>query len=119
MPVPRDTRGRRRDSFRQFLCIYYQRRRNRLTTLIRTLAATFVAVSLQACAAGETRSVASADSTSASPDVETPVASGQSPSTGASTDTALSSGVGSLRGSIDSALAATQRRVRPRARARP
>src|SRR5688572_8042793 len=34
-------------------------------------------------------------------------------------DTALSSGVGGLRGSIDSALAATQRRVRPRARARP
>jgi hypothetical protein len=38
---------------------------------------------------------------------------------GAETDTALSTGVGSLQGSIDSALAATQRRIRPRARARP
>ena len=35
------------------------------------------------------------------------------------TDTALSTGVGSLQGSIDSALAATQRRIRPRSRARP
>ena len=90
-----------------------------VTILIRTLTATVVAASLQACAAGETRSVASTDSTSARPNVETPKASGQSPGTGASTDTALSTGVGSLRGSIDSALASTQRRVRPRARARP
>jgi hypothetical protein len=35
------------------------------------------------------------------------------------TDTALSVGVGSLRGSIDSALAETARRIRPAARARP
>src|SRR5690349_137982 len=34
-------------------------------------------------------------------------------------DTALSSGVGGLQGSIDSALAATARRIRPAARARP
>jgi hypothetical protein len=34
-------------------------------------------------------------------------------------DTALSTGVGSLRGSIDSALAATARRIRPASRARP
>ena len=34
-------------------------------------------------------------------------------------DTALSTGVGSLRGSIDSALASTARRIRPAARARP
>ncbi len=38
---------------------------------------------------------------------------------GAQTDTALSIGVGSLRGSIDSALAATARRIRPASRARP
>ena len=35
------------------------------------------------------------------------------------TDTALSVGVGSLRGSIDSALASTARRIRPASRARP
>ena len=34
-------------------------------------------------------------------------------------DTALSTGVGSLRGSIDSALASTARRIRPASRARP
>jgi len=43
----------------------------------------------------------------------------QSPAQSAQADTALSTGVGSLQGSIDSALAATQRRIRPRARARP
>lgn len=37
----------------------------------------------------------------------------------AQTDTALSSGVGGLQGSIDSALAATAQRIRPAARARP
>jgi hypothetical protein len=37
----------------------------------------------------------------------------------AQNDTALSTGVGSLRGSIDSALAATARRIRPAARAHP
>jgi hypothetical protein len=43
----------------------------------------------------------------------------QSPGASPQTDTALSTGVGSLQGSIDSALAATQRRIRPRSRARP
>jgi hypothetical protein len=49
---------------------------------------------------------------------------GQSPSPGPGApgpqgDTALSTGVGSLQGSIDSALASTARRIRPAARARP
>jgi hypothetical protein len=53
-----------------------------------------------------------ADSSDTSP-------SPQSRVPGPEADTALSTGVGSLQGSIDSALAATQRRIRPRARARP
>ena len=89
-----------------------------MTTLIRITAVTFFAVSLQACAAGETRSVGSTDSASASPDAQTPASNVQSPAAGATADTALSTGVGSLRGSIDSALAATARRIRPASRAR-
>ena len=60
---------------------------------------------------GETDSAA-AESTAGS-------SSPQSPGGSPQTDTALSTGVGSLQGSIDSALAATQRRIRPRSRARP
>ena len=89
-----------------------------MTVLIRIIAASLVTASLQACAAGESRDVGSSDSTSGSTAVETSIAGGQSAVAGASTDTALSTGVGSLRGSIDSALAATARRVRPAARAR-
>jgi len=99
------------------ISIQYQRRRNRLTILIRVVTAAFAAVSLQACAAGETRSVASTDSVSAIPSPQSPVPSSESPVPAG--DTALSSGVGSLRGSIDSALAATRRRTRPASRARP
>jgi len=43
----------------------------------------------------------------------------QSRVAGPQSDTALSVGIGSLRGSIDSALSATARRIRPAARARP
>ena len=43
----------------------------------------------------------------------------RSPVPSAQSDTALSVGVGSLRGSIDSALASTARRIRPASRARP
>ena len=48
-------------------------------------------------------------------DLPSPQSRGPSPQS----DTALSVGVGSLRGSIDSALASTARRIRPAARARP
>jgi hypothetical protein len=51
------------------------------------------------------------------PGPQSPVPGGETPLPAG--DTALSSGVGSLRGSIDSALAATRRRTRPAARARP
>jgi hypothetical protein len=56
-----------------------------------------------------------AGSGSDQPSPQSPVPSPGSPQT----DTALSVGVGSLRGSIDSALAETARRIRPAARARP
>jgi hypothetical protein len=54
-----------------------------------------------------------AGTTSDQPSPQSPVPSPQQ------ADTALSTGVGSLRGSIDSALASTARRIRPAARARP
>ena len=47
------------------------------------------------------------------------LASAPSRVAGPQADTALSVGIGSLRGSIDSALSATARRIRPAARARP
>ena len=83
------------------------------------VAATCVA-SLTACAE---RAAARADSSVASAgtpadtdaDRPSPQSSGLSPQT----DTALSVGIGSLRGSIDSALASTARRIRPASRARP
>jgi hypothetical protein len=56
-----------------------------------------------------------AGSGSDQPSPQSPVPNPGSPQT----DTALSVGVGSLRGSIDSALAETARRIRPAARARP
>jgi len=59
---------------------------------------------------------ASADSAD-TPSPESPVPSPGFPSP--QSDTALSVGIGSLRGSIDSALSATARRIRPAARARP
>ena len=79
--------------------------------------AAFVLAGAVACAgrdgaaAGQGSSdAATGDSAAASPVPQSQVAQ---------TDTALSTGVGSFAGSIDSALAATQRRIRPRARARP
>src|SRR5688572_27586875 len=70
---------------------------------------------------GTERSQDATDTSTADANTD-PRAESQSPSPESrvpTADTALSTGVGSLRGSIDSALAATQRRVRPRARARP
>src|SRR5687767_2559161 len=91
----------------------------RLYLLSRTTLAALLAASAVACARGDGASVgATADDTTATGaaelvDVQSPAAAA-----GASSDTALSTGVGSLRGSIDSALAATARRIRPAARAR-
>ena len=75
----------------------------------------FTAVGLIGCAQSNgapSDSARAADSAAATPSPQSAVPSPQQ-------DTALSTGVGSLRGSIDSALAATVRRNRPAARARP
>ena len=77
---------------------------------------------LGACSSGESRATNSAldSATDASvPGPQSPVPGSPVPGSPVPVDTALSAGVGSLRGSIDSALAATQRRVRPASRARP
>jgi len=76
------------------------------------LAASVACSGRDAGARGQGADGTPADSTAAS-------SGPQSPVSGPPTDTALSTGVGSLQGSIDSALAATQRRIRPRSRARP
>jgi len=74
--------------------------------------------SLAACTRRDSNAttVDSAVGSSPSPDSTVPGAEAPGPDV---VDTALSTGVGSLRGSIDSALAATARRIRPAARARP
>jgi hypothetical protein len=91
--------------------------RRRIGTLIAR--ATLLLLATSPVSACTELAAANADSSSAapgdsadSPSLRPAVASPQ-------TDTALSTGVGSLRGSIDSALAATARRIRPAARARP
>jgi len=77
-------------------------------------------LSLSVTSACTERAAATVDSSrAASVDSAVDVPSPQSVVPNPQTDTALSTGVGSLRGSIDSALAATARRIRPAARARP
>ena len=88
------------------------------TTFLRRVSVAVVALALQACRAGENQTAASADSASTDADVNAPTQSGKARATSAAGDTALSAGVGSLGGSIDSALAATAQRIRPAARAR-
>ena len=83
---------------------------------IRKLSVAVVLAGLQACSTGEKS--ASTDSTSGAADVGAQPQGGQARASGAATDTALSAGIGSLGGSIDSALAATAQRIRPAARAR-
>ena len=84
------------------------------------LAALMVVVSAAvACTGRDAASGAAASADAATGDSSVASASPASPVASAESDTALSTGVGSLQGSIDSALAATQRRIRPRARARP
>ena len=72
-----------------------------------------------ACTGRDGASGAAASADVVTGDSSVASASPQSPVGSDVADTALSTGVGSLQGSIDSALAATQRRIRPRARARP
>jgi hypothetical protein len=86
------------------------------TTLIRTLSLAAIVMAVQACSKGENG--ASTDTASSGPDVDAPTQSGSARANVAAADTALSAGVGSLGGSIDSALAATARRIRPASRAR-
>jgi len=69
----------------------------------------------RAAATTDSDRVAKAGRADSTPDTPSPQSLVPSPQT----DTALSTGVGSLRGSIDSALASTARRIRPAARARP
>ena len=90
------------------------------TTVGRCLAALALAVAAAACterAAAKTDSARATASDPADSAVDAPGPQSQVP--GPQTDTALSTGVGSLRGSIDSALASTARRIRPASRARP
>jgi hypothetical protein len=84
------------------------------------LAALTCAASLTACAErAAARADTSVASTAAAADPNADGPSPQSPVPSPQQDTALSVGVGSLRGSIDSALASTARRIRPASRARP
>ena len=85
--------------------------------LIRKLSVAVVIAGLQACSTSEKPS-ASTDSTSGGAEIDAQAQGGQARASGAAADTALSAGVGSLGGSIDSALAATAQRIRPAARAR-
>jgi hypothetical protein len=82
---------------------------------IRLAASISLGFSVAACTE---RAAATADSDRAATDSTAATPSPQSPVPNPQSDTALSTGVGSLRGSIDSALAATARRIRPAARAR-
>jgi hypothetical protein len=78
-----------------------------------------VAVGLAACTRGAAANNDTTQTVAAAPDSTTDSPRPESRVPSPAADTALSTGVGSLRGSIDSALAATARRVRPAARARP
>ena len=69
----------------------------------------------RAAATTDSARVAAADPSDSASDAPSSKSAVPSPQN----DTALSTGVGSLRGSIDSALASTARRIRPAARARP
>jgi hypothetical protein len=83
----------------------------------RTLGAILIGIAAAACAK---RASAKADSDTSGATVDSVVDVRSTQGTpNPQADTALSTGVGSLRGSIDSALAATARRVRPASRARP
>lgn len=87
-------------------------------TFIRKVSLAVAVVAAQACSNGEKGSVASSDASSTDADVNAPTQAGSPRANSAAADTALSAGVGSLGGSIDSALAATARRIRPASRAR-
>lgn len=86
---------------------------------IRALAATLVTAALMACSSRKESDATTGNTAGTTAGGTAAPADSQYPVADARTDTALSTGVGSLRGSIDSALAATQRRVRPASRARP
>ena len=92
-----------------------------MPTFIRALATAVAAAALMACSSRKESGAAAGNGDTAGTTVggTAAPADSQYPVTDARADTALSTGVGSLRGSIDSALAATQRRVRPASRARP
>lgn len=97
---------------------------SRIRDVIRRLAPRMAALALIATVSACTeRAAATTDSarTTASDPTDSSVdePSLRSPVPSPQGDTALSTGVGSLRGSIDSALASTARRIRPAARARP
>ena len=84
----------------------------------RTVLATLLLVPLLACSSGESRGVPAGGDTATPTAIDTGTGSPIPDSRFPIPDTALSTGVGSLQGSIDSALAATARRIRPAARAR-
>jgi len=84
---------------------------------LRAVAGILLGLAAAACAE---RASAKADSDTAPASVDSVVDVRGAPGVpNPQADTALSTGVGSLQGSIDSALAATARRIRPAARARP
>jgi len=96
-----------------------RQRRMCLDPFSRTTIAFLLAASAVACTRGERTDARNAtDDTTAVPADVLPDGDVPSGAAAAASDTALSTGVGSLRGSIDSALAATARRIRPAARAR-
>jgi len=90
-----------------------------LTILDRAARLGISVLTVIAVAGCESRAAAVADSDGATVDSTLVGSSPPSPVPSPQSDTALATGVGSLRGSIDSAVAATVRRNRPAARARP
>jgi len=96
------------------------RMRTRGNRAVRCLAGLAVVAAAAACTERAAATTDSGRATASDPtDSTSDAPSPQSQVPGPQNDTALSTGVGSLRGSIDSALASTARRIRPAARARP
>jgi hypothetical protein len=95
----------------------HDRRRGLVATVAGCGLAIAVLASCTQRAAATTDTARTADMASADSVVD--IRGSQSGVPNPQTDTALSVGVGSLRGSIDSALASTARRIRPASRARP
>src|SRR4051794_19938993 len=102
-----------RESANRRIRAHHTRRRTRLTILDRAARLAISALTVIAVAGCERRPAAAVDTDIATADSTVVASSPQSPVPSPQNDTALATGVGSLRGSIDSAVASTVRRNRP------